>query len=526
VTQQHQEAETLSRRDFLSYTLPGVAMVGAGMLVGGSLSDAKAQTAASPKISRGGRLRVGVLGGGPADTLDVTAGSLNTDLVRGKQLVETLTTYDPQGNLKLWLAEELTADPDARAWTIRLRKDITLHNGKTLGAEDVLFTFRRLLTNRLPGRAGVAQFDLQNAKIVDPRTLRLPTVTPYSTFPEMVAGAANSILPVDFDPKKPVGTGPFKVDSFTPGQQSVFVKNENYWGEGLPYLDSVVIINFADETSMVNALQANQVDCITPLSNQSVAALRSARLNILIAEGSAWLPFVMRVDVAPFNEVEVRRACKLMIDRPAMRRAVFGGRGRLGNDIFGINDPAYDRNIPQREQDIPQAKALLKKHGVSELNVTLVTSDIHQGAVPMATVFKEQAQKAGVNITLQSVPPGTLYGPRYLSWEFTQDFSTAVSYLRCVGRNTVKQATTNATHFNDPRYQALYEQALATVDQRKRTELIQEMQRIDWNDGGLIIPVFTPAIDGYRPQLVDPIPDATGQGLGGYDFKNFSFKSS
>src|SRR5262249_34387311 len=158
------------------------------------------------------------------------------------------------------------------------------HNGKTLSADDVLFSFRRLVGNRLPGRSGVAQFDLPNAKILDPRTLRIPTVTPYSTFPEMVAGAANSIVPVEFDPKKTVGQGPFKVDSFTPGQQSVFVKHENYWVEGLPYLDAVVIIDFADETSMVNALQANQVDCITPLSNQSVAALRSARLNTLITE--------------------------------------------------------------------------------------------------------------------------------------------------------------------------------------------------------------------------------------------------
>ena len=501
-------------------------MVAAGVVGGGSFSGARAQTpAAKPKISRGGRLRVGALGGGPADSLDVTSGSLNTDLIRGKQLLETLTAYDPSGDLKLWLAEELTPDADAKAWTIRVKKDITFHNGKALGAEDVLFTFKRLIGNRLPGRSGVAQFDLQNAKVVDPRTLRLPTVMPYSNFPEMVAGAANCIVPVDFDAKKAIGTGPFKVESFTPGQQSVFVKNENYWVEGLPYLDSVVIINFADETSMVNALQANQVDCVTPLSNQSVAALRSAGLNSLIAEGSAWLPFIMRVDVPPFNEVEVRRAFKLMIDRPAMRRAVFGGKGRLGNDIFGINDPGYDSNIPQREQDIQQAKFLLNKHGLSALNVTLVTGDIHQGAVGMATVFKEQAQKAGVNITLQTVPPGTLYGPRYLSWEFSQDFSTAVAYLRCVGRNTVKQATTNASHFNDSRYQALYEQALATVDRRKRIELMREMQRIDWNDGGLIIPVFPPAIDGYRPQLADPVPDATGQGLGGYDFKNFSFKA-
>ena len=87
------------------------------------LASLASGSAAPGKPSRGGRLRVGAMGGGPADSLDVTSGSLNTDLIRGKQLLETLTTYDPQGDLKLWLAEELTPDADARAWTIRVKKD-------------------------------------------------------------------------------------------------------------------------------------------------------------------------------------------------------------------------------------------------------------------------------------------------------------------------------------------------------------------------------------------------------------------
>ena len=158
--------------------------------------------------------------------------------------------------------------------------------------------------------------------------------------------------------------------SFTPGQQSVFVRNPNYWEDGadgkpLPYLDEVVITDYSDETSQVNALISGAVDCIDLLSYESIAPLKAGGQEYLVSDGGSWVPFTMRVDVAPFNEVDVRQAFRLIVNRPQMLEHVFGGYGLVGNDIFAIEDPEYDHAIPQRVQDIEQAKFLLNKHGIA-----------------------------------------------------------------------------------------------------------------------------------------------------------------
>jgi len=510
-----------SRRAFLQYAAVGAAALGVGALDACSSSSTPAPAStASLAPRRGGQLRVGVSGGGPSDSLDANDSVLATDFVRLLQLYDTLTEYDDNAGLRMALAEELTPNANATSWTIRLKQGITFHNGKPLGAEDVLFTFTRILTDHFPGILPIIPLDLKNAKVMDPLTVRIPTHFPFATLPTMVPGILDAIVPVGFVPKNPVGTGPFKVQSFTPGQQSVFVRNPDYW-RAEPYLDSVIITDYADETSMLNALESNQVDCITPLSYASVPALRSAGQKVLISDGGSWLPFNMRIDQAPFNEPDVRLAFKLMVNRDEMRSVVFGGNGILGNDIFGYFDPAYDQSIPQREQDIPQAKSLLAKHGLSGLQTTLVTSDFHQGAVALATVFKQQAAAAGVTVNIRQVTPTQLYGPQYGTWTFSQDYFNSVSYLRSAALTTLPGGVWNDTHFTNPQYVSLYHQALATTDDQVRAGIIHEMQMIDWNLGGTIIPFFIPNIDGYQSKVVGPVPAKDGNGLGNFQFRTF-----
>ena len=110
----------------------------------------------------------------------------------------------------------------------------------------------------------------------------------------------------------------------------------NYWQSGLPHLDGVVTTNIADETSQVNALQSGQVDVINFLSQGSVAALQAGGMHVNISKTGGWGPFTMRVDQKPFDDVRVRQALRLMVDRKEMLDQVFGGQGQVGNDVFGI----------------------------------------------------------------------------------------------------------------------------------------------------------------------------------------------
>jgi peptide/nickel transport system substrate-binding protein len=206
------------------------------------------------------------------------------------------------------------------------------------------------------------------------------------------------------------------------------------------------------------------------------------------------------------------------VDRQQMMDLVFGGYGTIGNDIFGIFAPEYDHSIPQRQQDIDQAKSLLKAAGHENLSVQLVTSDIAQGVVQMATVFTQQASKAGVKVSLLNT--NDFFGPNYLKWVFAQDYWDYNYYLPQVADATLPTAPFNECHFDNPRYTALYKEAVATVDQAKRTEIAHELQMIDYTEGGYIIPFFLPVIDAYEPGVEGVVAARSGLSFNNYDFKH------
>lgn len=109
---------------------------------------------------------------------------------------------------------------------------------------------------------------------------------------------------------------------------------------------------------------------------------------MLISDGG-WTPFTMRVDQKPFDDVRVRQAMRLIVNRPQMLASIFESHGTLGNDLFAIWDPVYDHSLSQRHQDIDQAKFLLKKAGQEGLTVERVTTPLAQGTPSAAEVLAQ-----------------------------------------------------------------------------------------------------------------------------------------
>jgi peptide/nickel transport system substrate-binding protein len=500
------------------------AALGLGPLVaacGTSSPATSASASASASPRPGGVLHAGLVGGSSSDTLDALNGYTNLDQARATNIFEPLVAFGPDCALQYVLAEEMTPNADATLWTIRLRSGITWHNGKDFTADDVMYTFRQIRASG-EGASSLALLDLKGMKKLDARTLRVPCTAPFSTFPQAVATLQYGyIVPEGYNPKKePIGTGPFEVVSFTPGQQSTFKRNPNYWQPGLPYLDQVIITNFADETSQVDALQGGQVDVVNLLSAASMSSLKSQGKNVLVSNGYTWNPFTMRVDSPPFDDVRVRQAMRLIVDRKQMLELLFAGNGMLGNDIFSPGDPAYDRGIPQRVQDIEQAKSLLKAAGRENLTVELVTAPIAQGTVQAAEIFAQQAQAAGVTVKLRKTTVTDYFSSNYLKWVFAVDYWYFAYYLPQTANCLLPTSPFNETHWNDPRTSKLYLEALATVDESKRSEICHEMQQIDYNEGGFIIPFFPPAIDGYSPNVHGLATSKLGVSLNNYAFKN------
>ena len=525
------EEWTITRRDALRGALTGAALLSTGGLLSacgrGVRGGARAGGGTSAVgVRDGGSLRVGVSGGGSQDTIDAHLPSTDPDIARAFQLYEPLAIRNADYEMEMVLAESFEAGRRPDEWTIRLRDGIRFHDGKPVTADDVLFSLRRIVDPKDPkrGAASISYIDLGSSKKLDRRTVRIKLQVPNVGFPDDVGQYFNGIVPTGYDPKKPIGTGPFKHKSFAPGQRSVFVKNRDYWQQGEPHVDEVEIIDFPDETARVNALLGQQVDAITNLPAALIAqAQSSSALKVLVSETGGWQPFTMRVDQPPFDDVRVRQAMRLIVDREQMVQQALSGQGRVANDLYARYDPAYNRDLPQREQNLEQAKSLLKRAGQSDLRVELVTSAAFQGIPEAAQVLAEQAKGAGVTIDVRKVDPGTYYGDNYLKWRFAQDFWFTRTYLAQVAQSRLPNAPLNETHWDDPEFLELIEQARGEVDEGKRTELLHEAQAIEHERGDYIIWAFSNQVDAYSAAVAGFQPAKSGAPLTNYGFGKVGF---
>jgi len=489
----------------------------AGLAVAGSLAAACGGSSGggggggggggTPK--RGGNFRLGVTGGGSKDIMDGQNIITKPDQARLMTAFETLLLFDDNYQLTTkGLAESVTQD-SPKQYTIKLKKGIEFSNGKTLTADDVLYSFQRIGTKAfgLTGYAATATMDIAGMKKLDTYTVRLPLKTQDATIPQTLASYTFNMVQVGYKgyPAPQIGTGAYKLKSFTPGQQSVHVRNPNYWrGGGEPYFDQVTIIDFTDSTAQVNGLLSGQIDAMTDLPTSQVKVLAGRGMHALVSQTGGWLPLCMAIDMPPFDDVRVRQAMRLIVDRKTMISQVLSGYGVPGNDLYARFDPGYDSSLPQRNQDISEAKRLLKAAGKQNLVVDLHTTNGAAGMVDVATVFANQAQAAGVKINLHNDP--NYYGNQYLKLAFSIDFWGTRSYLNQVQQGSLPNSPYNETHWPPKsglgsNFITLYNQALATTDTGKRIEIEHEMQKLEYDIGGYIIPFFNDLIDGYSDKV-------------------------
>ena len=497
-------ANTLSRRRLLinaGVFAGGVVLAGPLAACGGT--STATTTTGTPK--RGGNFRLGVTGGGAGDIIDGQKIVTKPDQARLVAGFETLLEYDKDYKLQTTgLAESVTQEaPDK--WVIRLKQGITFHNGKTLGADDVIYSLQRISDPKqgLFGTAGLNSVDPKNITKVDDRTVRLNLKQPDSTIGDQLGQYYNGIVPVGYTRAgEQIGTGAYKVQSFTKGQQSVHVRNTNYWRSGLPYFDTVTIIDFPDVAAQVNALRGGQIDAMTDVPAAQITVVTGqSGLAILEGQGADWRPLCMAIDMPPFDDNNVRQALRLVVDRSAMLQQVFSGHGRVANDLYSPFDPAYNSSLPQRHQDIAQAKSLLKKAGKENLTIDLHTTDGAAGMVDSANIFATQAKAAGVTVNVKNDP--NYYGDAYLKLAFSVDYWGTRNYLPQVANGSIPTAPYNECHWppSGSNYVSLYQQALSEPDAGKRADLIHQMQKLEYEQGGYIIPMFNNLVDAYSTKV-------------------------
>ena len=521
---------SLTRRDILK----GAAAIGAfgalGPLAaacGGSSSGSSASpTAAGGEPKKGGALRVGIGGGSAKDTLDAMTATSDPQIMTQKQIYDGLMGWDEKSQLVPLLAESYEASTDAKTWTVKLKSGLQFSNGASVTADDVIFSYERILDPKTAaiGAAGLASLKPGNIKKVDDLTVQFVLDSPSAIFYEELAYYNNGIVPATgYDPltaEGAIGTGPWVCTSFQPGQQLDFKANPNYWGTG-PYADTMSFIEFSDPTAKLNALLGGTIDYAVLVDAAQVATVQGTPgFKILEAKTGGWDPITMRVDKKPFDDERVRQAMRLIVDRQQMIDQAYGGFGWLGNDIYAPYDPGYPKDLPQRVQDLEQAKSLLKQAGYdNNLTVTLNCSTATGAAdVQASQVFAEQAKGAGVTVKVNKVDPSAYWNTgNYGTYTFAWTFWATRNYIAQAQRGSVPAqngapaaAYWGETWWNDAEWLKLYNEAVKTVDDTARNELVTQMATIDYDRGGYLIHSFHNMNDAYSDKVGGALPDAWG----------------
>lgn len=513
----------LTREELLRRAaLGGVVLTGVGALgaaCGGDDDGAATGTGATEttaEATRGGTFRLGITGGGANDFIDGQHIVAKPDIARLVATFEPLSYFNEEYTPTIdGLAEEITAEA-ADVWTIRLRAGVEFHDGKTLTSDDLIYSIRRTLNPDLGlfGQAGFGAIDPNGIEKMDERTVRLTLKRPDATLLDAFSQYFQGVVQDGYSPDAvgqgdPIGTGPFRVETFRPGQRSEHVRFENYWREGQPYFDAVQIIDFPTETAKINALLGGQLDAVTDVPYGQIPLIEGRdNLALYESETGGWTPITMRVDQDPFKDVRVREAFRLIADRGQMVDQGLAGYGRVANDLYGPFDPCYSGDeFPQREQDIEQARSLLGAAGQDGLTIDCYTTPADTGMVEGAQVFAQNAKDAGITVNVKNVDSAVFYGDQYLQWTFATDFWGGRNYLAQVAVGSLPNSAFNETHWNHPRFISLYEQALAAVDEALRCELIREMQQLEYDEGGHIIWGFKNLIDAHSTTVGGLKPD-------------------
>jgi peptide/nickel transport system substrate-binding protein len=497
----------LSRSEFFRRS----GALGAAVLLGG-VPDLAAAAASGPPKTPSGTLHVAQSGNSAVDGFDAHYPTNFVEIARNFMMWDTLLYFDENYHVQRRLAEEFTAEAGATKYVIRVRKGVEFSNGKTLTADDVIYSIQRLhLMGRVKGT--FINVDPNNITKLDKYTVRLNLVAPDSTIPAAYAQYDTGMVPVGYGGTSlpyqgqmlTVGTGPWILTGNTKFQQSTFTRNKHYWMTGVPHFNNVVMYQIDDFNARLDALLSGQADVIDAVPAVNVQGIIGNRhMKIYSSKKSASnANLSMNLTKPPFTDPRVVQAFKMLANRPEMVAHVFLGYGRVLNDIPCSADPAYIGNkLPQHHYDVAHAKSLLKAAGYSSgLNVTCTIADTGGNEPAAATVFAQNAQAAGVTLNVVT-ETAQQWVPGYKTYTFAgQTFSTR-TFLNQVALSALPGSASNDSNFNNPKFNSLYTQATRTVNPKLQHEIEAEMQRILYNSDGHIVWANVQKIGAYNSTKV------------------------
>lgn len=493
---------------FLALVMVGAVLPGCGD--GSKDPGGQGNNGKTGEPVKGGEITVGI-----AQDLDDSLDPHQTVAAGTREVLfnifEGLVKPNSDGEMIPAVAEKYTLSEDGTTYTFTLREGVKFHNGQTVTAEDVVYSINRCAA--VPEgqeKPLVAAFSaVKSVEALDEKTV---AVTIAQRDLEFISYMTAAIIPADYENQDtaPVGTGPFKFVSRTPQQDFVMERFEDYWGAPV-WLDKVTYKICENADALVMNLNGGSIDLCAHLTSAQASQLNQ---NFQVLEGTMNLvqAIYLNNQAKPFDNQLVRQALCYAIDRQGIMDMVADGHGTaVGSSIY----PAFAKYflpelVDKYPHDVAKAKELLAQAGYPDgFDMTISVPNNYQPHMDTAEVVAEQLREAGINVTIQPVEWSTWLDTIYNGRQF-QATVVGVDAANMTARAMLERFTSdygkNFINYNNPAYDALFQQAINAQDEAAQTDLYKQMEAM----------LADTAANVYIQDLCDLV--AMRQDLGGLKF--------
>lgn len=486
----------IGRREFVQALAAATALFTFGGSTARALAAAETRAAdidAQAKPRHGGTLNVALTG--QPDQFDPATSTVYTSVQIYDNIFDNLVQMDAHGNFTPGLATRWR-QLDSKTWEFDLVRDAVFHNGEHFTAHDVAYTISRIL-NPATGSSQIADFNqIKRVEVVDNYTVRFHLKAPYGPLLTSLAIAAyiqNEKAVKTLDPRRhPVGTGPFMFKEWVINDHITLVRNPHYWRQGGPYVDRIVFRGSPVDESRLAALQSGEFNWVDAVPLQDVKRLRGSKNPVYLTSSNAGNPdfLGMVVERPPFNNKKLRQAIAWAVDKRAILAVAYFGVGEVGSQEVGSGNRFYTADDPYRHgPDLAKAQQLVKEAGYgSGLKIEYLGLPQYPELLKTGEILKEQLAQIGITMTITQLEV-TVWVKRLTQrqYQITSIYAAGtVDPDTFYSEELTRNGPYNFTGYNNPRLDALVQQARQNTDAAQRKALYSRVRQIVWDDAPYI----------------------------------------
>jgi peptide/nickel transport system substrate-binding protein len=476
-------------------TSPLAATVTSALAQGTSSSDAEGD------VVRGGTLTVAL----DSDIIGVDPHGASAGVDRNVYTTVYNGLVVPDENLEIQpdLAESWDVSEDGTVYTFRLREGIKFHDGTDCDAEAVKWNFDWILdeANASARRSEIATID--EVAVEDPLTVKITLSAPFAPFLSIISDRAGYIVSPTARQKfgedytrNPVGTGPFKFVEWVADDHITFERFEDYWEEGLPYLDEIRYRPIPDASVALTELRTENVDFLFSVDPKDIESIKATdNLTYLEGPGVGYQGLWMNTATGPLAEQALREAVSLAIDREALMLAAYFNVGQIANGPIPPSSWAYDPDYPVVKRDLDAARAKLAEGGQPDGFSMVIKAANTPEQQKITQLMQAALAEVGIQAEIQTLEFGALldagaegdFDALSLGWSGRIDPDGNIQPIFGTG------GTFNYGKYENPQVNELIEQGRVEQDRAKRAEIYQEIQDIINADVAYVFTYFPPA---------------------------------